>query len=65
MLDIIAKESIVKVLYTPKKQLLVDKNIKNFDFPDYIPDARHRYYPLLEGYLTEKRIIDTESKSIG
>ena len=51
MLDIIWKESIIKVLYTPKISLLVDKNIKNFSLPDFLPDSRHRYYPLLESYL--------------
>lgn len=62
MLDIIWKESIIKVLYTPKISLLVDKNIKNFSLPDFLPDSRHRYYPLLESYLSEKRIIKSHEK---
>jgi ABC-type transport system substrate-binding protein len=62
MLDIIWKESIIKVLYTPKIRLLVDKNIKNFSLPDFLPDSRHRYYPLLQSYLSEKRIINSDEK---
>ncbi len=64
MLDIISAGAIVKVLYTPKTQLLIDKNIKNYYPPKHMPDARHRYYPLLKSYLTEKRIVKKEEKSI-
>jgi len=62
MLKIFAEENIIKVLYTPKVQLLVDKNIKNFNFPDHLPDSRMRYYPLLSTYLEEKKIINFENK---
>jgi hypothetical protein len=62
MLDIIGKESIMKVIYTPKIHLLVDKNIKNFSLPTFLPDSRHRYYPLIQSYLSEKRIIQSEEK---
>jgi hypothetical protein len=62
MLDIIGEESIIKVFYTPKIQLLVDKNIKNFSLPDFLPDSKHRYYPLLQSYLSEKRIINSDDK---
>lgn len=62
MLNIIWKESIIKVLYTPKIHFLVDKNIKNFSLPNFLPDARHRYYPLLQSYLSEKRIIKSDEK---
>jgi hypothetical protein len=62
MLDIIWKESIIKVLYTPKINLLVDKNIKDFSLPNFIPDSKHRYYPLLRSYLSEKRIIKSDEK---
>jgi len=63
MLDIIKDDAIIKVFYTPKISLLVDRNIKNYNFPDFIPDATTRYYPLLNSYLTEKRMIDTDDKS--
>ena len=62
MLDIIGSESIIKVFYTPKTHLLVDKNIKNFILPDFLPDSKHRYYPLLKSYLSEKRMINSDDK---
>lgn len=62
MLEIMAQENIIKVFYTPKVQLLVDQNIKAFELPDFLPDEKHRYYPLLSAYLSEKRIIQSEGK---
>lgn len=62
MLEILKEEAILKVFYTPKVQLLVDKNIKNFTLPSYLPDGKHRFYPLLDAYLSEKRSIKTEEK---
>jgi len=64
MLEILGQESIVKVLYTPKIQLLVDQNIKNFEFPAYLPDSKFRYTPLIESYLSEKKIIASGEKTI-
>jgi len=64
MLEIIKDESIVKVFYTPKISLLADKNIKNYVFPSSLPDVKHRYYPLIESYLIEKRMINTSDKSV-
>lgn len=64
MLEIFRDEAIIKVFYTPKISLLVDKNIKNYNFPEYIPDSKHRYYPLLESYLTEKRVLNLQDKSV-
>ncbi len=62
MLRIFSEENIIKVLYTPKVQLLADKNIKNFNFPEHLPDSRMRYFPLLSTYLEERKIINTENK---
>lgn len=64
ILEILEEENIIKVLYTPKAYLLVDKNIKNYTFPDFLPDTRHRYLPLLESYLTEKKIINKDDKGV-
>ena len=64
MLKIFSEENIIKVLYTPKVQLLADKNIKNFYFPSHLPDSRMRYYPILWTYLEEKKIINTQGKWI-
>lgn len=63
ILSILRQEHTLKVLYTPKTQLLVDKNIKNFSLPVHLPDVKHRYFPLLDAYLSEKKIISTEEKS--
>lgn len=62
ILEILEEENILKVYYTPKLHLLADKNIKNFSFPSYLPDSKHRYYSLLSAYLTEKRIIQSDEK---
>lgn len=64
MLEILEQEHVIKVFYTPKVQLLVDKNIKSFILPEYLPDEKHRYYPLLASYLSEKRIIQSQEKNI-
>lgn len=62
MLDIFQEESIIQVFYTPKIKLLVDKNIKNFTLPQYLPDGKHRYLPLTSAYLSEKKTIVLEDK---
>jgi len=62
MLDIMQEESISYMLYTPYISLLIDKNIKNFSLPNYLPDTKHRSYPLRESYLSEKRVIQFEDK---
>ncbi len=62
MIDILREEAIIKVLYTPKIQLLVDKNIKNFILPNYLPDGKHRFFPLIDAYLSEKKSIAQEGK---
>lgn len=62
MLDIMKEEHIIKVLYTPNISLLVDKNIKSFSLPGYLPDVKHRSSPLTNSYLSEKRIIQEGSK---
>ena len=64
MLRIFSNENIMKVLYTPKIQLLVDRNIKNFYFPDSLPDSRLRFFALTATYLEEKKIINTEGKGV-
>lgn len=64
ILDILKQENVVKVFYTPKIALLVDKNIKNFSLPSYLPDSKHRHDPLTEAYLSERRIIMEGEKSI-
>jgi len=62
LLDIMQEENIIHTLYTPYISLLIDKNIKNFSLPSYLPDTKHRSYPLWESYLSEKRVVQLEEK---
>lgn len=64
ILEILKEESIIHTLYTPKLSLYVDKNIKNFIFPSFLPDSTFRYFPLTQSYLSEKKMIHIENKSI-
>ncbi len=63
ILDILQQNNIIKTFYTSKIEMLVDKNIKDFTFPDHIPDTKLRYRPLLNAYLDEKRTIQLQNKS--
>lgn len=64
MLEIFRDEAIIYTLYTPKIELLIDRNIKNFSLPEYLPDSTFRYYPLTKSYLSEKKIISGENKNM-
>ncbi len=61
--DILKEEQVVKTLYTPKINLLIDKNIKNTSFIDYIPNKALRSYIINEAYIREERNINLENKS--
>ena len=59
----ILKESVsLKVLYTPKIRLLVDRNLEWFSLGEILPDEIHRFDPLKSTYLTKKKIISKENK---
>ena len=62
ILNILKKSSAIKILYSPKIHLLVDKNLEWFNLDTFIPDDIHRFDPLIKTYLTKKKIIMTESK---
>lgn len=62
VLDILKKASTVKVLYSPKISLLVDQGLQGFSLPWFIPDEIHRFDPLINTYLTQKKIISTDKK---
>ena len=64
ILDILQKEQILKTLYTPKINLLIDKNINNINFPSNIPDNSLRIDILDKAYINDKRIIDFENKTL-
>ena len=62
VLDILEKEQIVKTLYTPKINLLIDKNIKNINIPDKLVNksARKDIYDSI--YIKEEKIINFTDK---
>jgi len=55
---------VVKTLYTPKINLLIDKNLKNTLIYDKIPNKQLRSYVLNSSYIKEEKIINFENKSI-
>nr|MDD3719710.1 ABC transporter substrate-binding protein [Candidatus Gracilibacteria bacterium] len=61
-LAIIKEEQVVKTLYTPLVNFLVDKNIKNFKMDSSIPNQVSRFDYLLNIYINEKRNINYEQK---
>lgn len=63
-LETLKDESIVKTLYTPVLRQLVDKNIKNYSYTRYLKDDSLRIDSLQWVYLLEKKIINSEGKSI-
>lgn len=65
VLEILSEENIMEILYTPKLHLLVDKNIRDFSLPAYLPDDSLRSQALLKSYLSEKKSIDFKHKSVG
>jgi len=61
-LKILKEEQVIKTLYTPKIHFLVDKNIKNTQFKEYIPNKDLRYKILNNAYIKEKNIINFKNK---
>lgn len=64
ILDILREEQIIKTLYTPKNNLLVDKNLKNDLKYDKLPNKYLRSYILESSYVKEDKIINLKNKSI-
>ena len=62
ILDILRKEQVIKTLYTPKINLLIDKNIKNINIPDKLVNksAREDIYNSI--YIKEEKIINFKNK---
>lgn len=63
VLDILMKEQIVKTLYTPKNNLLIDKNIKNVSIPSKLANKDERREIYNNIYINEEKIIKFENKS--
>jgi len=64
ILEILKEEQVIKTLYTPKINLLVDKNLKNDLKYNKLPIKQLRSYILNSSYIKEDRIINFENKSI-
>lgn len=62
VLDILKKEQIIKTLYTPKNNLLIDKNIKNVNFKDKLVYKTDRIEILKNIYIKEEKIINFKNK---
>jgi hypothetical protein len=64
ILQILEKEQILKTLYTPKIDILIDKNIKNTSLQEYIPNKSLRSEIFNNMYILDKKIINFENKSL-
>ncbi len=62
VLDILRKEQIVKTLYTPKINLLIDKNIKNIIIPSKLANQSDRKDIFDYLYIKENKIINLKNK---
>jgi hypothetical protein len=63
VLDILKDEQIIKTLYTPKNNLLVDKNLKIEKAYENLPAKYLRSYVLNYSYTKDEKIINYENKS--
>jgi len=57
-------EQIIKVLYTPVINNLVDKNIKSYSLPEKLPNKYVRNAAIYNSYTLEQKFISIENKSI-
>lgn len=64
IIDILKKEQIVKTLYTPKINLLVDKKIKDAYLSANIPNKALRSNIYDNSHIKEKKIINLNNKNI-
>lgn len=63
VLDILRNEQVLKTLYTPKINLLVDKNIKIEKTYSSLPYKSERSSILENAYIKEEKILDLTDKS--
>ena len=63
VIDILREEQVLKTLYTPKINLLVDKNLKIWSVYEKLPSKYLRSYILDSSYTKDEKIIDFENKS--
>lgn len=62
--QIFKEEQVIKTLYTPKINLLVDKNLNINKVYNYLPNESLRSYIVNSSYIKEQKIINYENKSI-
>lgn len=62
VLWILKNEQVVKILYTPLINNLVDKNIKDYNNVYYIPDKSFRNQLIENIYVINKKILNLENK---
>jgi len=65
VLDIIKDEQVIKTLYTPIIDLLIDKNIKNVNIDKYSSWQINRVNYLSTIYINEKKEINYANKWVG
>ncbi len=64
VLEILSKEQVVKTLYTPKINLLIDKNLKNVSIPSKLVNKESRKDLFNSLYMKEEKIINFNNKWI-
>lgn len=63
IIDILQKEQVIKTLYTPKINLLIDKKIKDAYLPENIPNKSLRREIYNNAHIKEKKIMNLDNKS--
>ena len=63
VLEILQNEQVIKTLYTPKITLLIDKNLKNTQLKESIPNITLRSEILNNSYILDKKVINFKNKS--
>jgi hypothetical protein len=58
------EEQVIKTLYVPKVNLLVDKNFKIKDVYDKLPARYLRSYILNSSYTKDEKVINYTNKNI-
>ena len=63
IIEILQKEQILKTLYTPKINLLIDKKIKDVYLPNILPNKSLRGEIYNSSHIKEKKIININAKN--
>lgn len=64
IVNILSEEQILKSIYQPTERLLVDKNIKNFRFWEYLPNYTERINYIRWAYTLEEKEAQFSEKSV-